>query len=51
MKAIADGKGITNCMITDAGLTEIPPNTTTCLGIGPVKNEEVDKITGQLSLL
>tara|TARA_Y100000588_G_C14272350_1_gene932856 strand:+ start:2491 stop:2844 length:354 start_codon:yes stop_codon:yes gene_type:complete len=51
LKAIADSKGITNCMITDAGLTEIPPNTTTCLGIGPVKNEVVDKITGQLSLL
>ena len=50
LKAIADSKGITNCMITDAGLTEIPHNTTTCLGRGPVKNEDIDKITGKLPL-
>ena len=51
LKAIVDSKGITNCMITDAGLTEIPPNTTTCLGMGPGKNEDIDKITGKLPLL
>ncbi len=42
--------GLTHVIITDAGLTEIPPNTPTCLGIGPAPGTEVDKITGSLPL-
>ena len=38
-------------LIVDRGLTEIPPNTTTCLGIGPAPANKVDAITGKLSLL
>ncbi len=38
-------------LIVDRGLTEIPPNTTTCLGIGPAPADKVDAITGKLSLL
>lgn len=37
--------------ITDAGHTELPPGTVTCLGIGPAENAELDRITGRLPLL
>ena len=38
-------------LVRDAGLTEIPPGTITCVGIGPAKNEDIDKITGDLGLM
>ena len=47
----ARNAGLPVVLIVDRGLTEIPPNTTTCLGIGPAPANIVDTITGKLSLL
>ncbi len=38
-------------LVKDAGLTQVPPETVTCVGIGPWEDEEIDRYTGDLRLL
>ncbi|MCW4051009.1 MAG: peptidyl-tRNA hydrolase Pth2 [Candidatus Bathyarchaeota archaeon] len=47
----ADELDVVYNMIQDAGHTEIPPGTVTCIGIGPDLVQKIDKVTGSLSLL
>jgi PTH2 family peptidyl-tRNA hydrolase len=51
LKSMAEAKGLITSLVTDAGLTQVPPGTTTCLGIGPAEAKDVDPLTGHLGLL
>ena len=48
---LAKEVGLVAVLITDAGLTEVPPGTITCLGIGPDDEAKIDKVTGTLPML
>ncbi len=43
--------GIPTVWVEDAGFTEVPPGTRTCLGLGPAPSRLLDPITGSLPLL
>ena len=47
----ARARGLLTVWVEDAGFTEVPPGTRTCLGIGPARVEDVDPLTGDLALL
>lgn len=51
IKERADRKGLVTALIEDAGHTQIPSGTVTCLGVGPAKEKEIDDVTGHLKLL
>lgn len=47
----ARAKGIATAWVEDAGLTEVPPGTRTCLGLGPARSVDLNPLTGSLPLL
>lgn len=47
----SENNNIPYTIISDLGHTELEPDTTTTIGFGPADNEDLDKITGDLSLL
>jgi len=47
----ARSEGIPWVLVEDAGFTEVPPGTKTCLGLGPAPAAELDRLTGHLPLL
>lgn len=51
LRDAARARGLTSSLIADAGLTEVPPGTLTCLGIGPAKDVDIDPVTGELALM
>ena len=42
---------IPHMLIRDAGLTEVPPGTTTCLGLGPAPDDKLDQLISKLKLM
>ncbi len=44
-------KKVPCAIVNDAGLTQLPPGTTTVLGIGPWNGKEIDLFTDKLKLL
>ncbi|MFX0106883.1 MAG: peptidyl-tRNA hydrolase Pth2 [Candidatus Hodarchaeota archaeon] len=51
LRHIAVNLTIPFALIRDAGMTELPPGTTTVIAIGPAISEKIDEVTGDLKLL
>ena len=51
IRQYAESLDLTVVEVHDSGLTQLPPGTTTCIGIGPAPAELIDKVTGGLKLL
>jgi PTH2 family peptidyl-tRNA hydrolase len=50
-KEIAKANDIPCSVVCDAGRTEVEPGTFTCIGLGPKKQSELDRFTGDLKML
>ena len=46
----AERRGVPNAVIRDAGHTQLDPGTVTAVAVGPAEDDEVDAVTGDLSL-
>ncbi len=46
----AKGQGLPAVWVEDAGFTEVPAGTKTCLGLGPAPSADLDRVTGALDL-
>jgi PTH2 family peptidyl-tRNA hydrolase len=51
LEEAAEDLGLPHALIVDAGLTEIPEGTVTCLGLGPAPADRMDRLTSKLKLL
>lgn len=51
LAAIADRDGVPHAIIRDAGHTQLESGTVTALAVGPAADDDVDRVTGDLSLL
>jgi PTH2 family peptidyl-tRNA hydrolase len=43
-------EGVPYAVVRDAGHTQLDPGTVTTLGVGPARDDLVDRVTGDLSL-
>ena len=51
LKNQATNSKLPTSLVMDRGLTELPPGTITCLGIGPAPASKIDEITGDIPLV
>ncbi|CAL8078111.1 unnamed protein product [Calicophoron daubneyi] len=51
LSAQAESLGLVNCIIHDAGHTQVEPGTATVLGIGPGVASVIDQVSGHLKLM
>jgi len=47
----AENQNLTIYFVRDFGLTQIAPNTLTCIAIGPDEDNKIDSVVGGLTLL